>query len=287
MAQIISGKEVAQKVRSEIAAEVAQMKESGIVPGLAVVIVGEDPASKVYVRNKKLACAEVGIYSEEYALPQTTTEEELLSLIDTLNEKKDIHGILVQAPLPNGLDFKKVTERISPMKDVDAFHPYNVGKIMIGDFDFLPCTPAGVMELLHHYDISVEGKNCVVLGRSNIVGKPQAMLLLKENGTVTVCHSRTRDLASVTSQADILVVAIGKGEFITGDMVKEGAVVIDVGMNRNFEGKLVGDVAFSSVSEKASYITPVPGGVGPMTITMLLKNTLKAAYLLEEKKNLL
>lgn len=263
------------------------MKESGIVPGLAVVIVGEDPASKVYVRNKKLACAEVGIYSEEYALPQTTTEEELLSLIDTLNEKKDIHGILVQAPLPNGLDFKKVTERISPMKDVDAFHPYNVGKIMIGDFDFLPCTPAGVMELLHHYDISVEGKNCVVLGRSNIVGKPQAMLLLKENGTVTVCHSRTRDLASVTSQADILVVAIGKGEFITGDMVKEGAVVIDVGMNRNFEGKLVGDVAFSSVSEKASYITPVPGGVGPMTITMLLKNTLKAAYLLEEKKNLL
>lgn len=279
MAQIINGKEVAQKVRGEIAAEVEKMKEKGIVPGLAVVIVGEDPASKVYVRNKKLACAEVGIYSEEYALPETTSEEELLALIDMLNEKKEIHGILVQAPLPGGLDFKKVTERISPLKDVDAFHPYNVGKIMIGDFDFLPCTPAGVMELLKHYDISVEGKNCVVLGRSNIVGKPQAMLLLKENGTVTVCHSRTRDLASVTANADILVVAIGRGEFVKADMVKEGAVVIDVGMNRNSEGKLVGDVAFSEVSEKASYITPVPGGVGPMTITMLLKNTLKAASL--------
>ena len=246
---------------------------------MAVVIVGEDPASKVYVKNKKLACEDVGFYSEEYALPENTTQEELLNLVEKLNNKKDIHGILVQAPLPRELDFKSVTEKISPSKDVDAFHPYNVGKIMIGDFEFLPCTPAGVMELIHSAGISVEGKECVVIGRSNIVGKPQAMLLIKENGTVTICHSRTKDLKEVTKRADVLVAAIGKGEFITGDMIKPGAVVIDVGMNRNADGKLVGDVEFKSASEIAGYITPVPGGVGPMTITMLLKNTLKAAYI--------
>ena len=278
-AVIIDGKAVAAKVRGEIKEETAKLKEKGIIPGLAVVIVGEDPASKVYVKNKKLACEDVGFYSEEYTLSENTTQEELLNLVENLNNKKDIHGILVQAPLPRGLDFKSVTEKISPSKDVDAFHPYNVGKIMIGDFEFLPCTPAGVMELIHSAGISVEGKECVVIGRSNIVGKPQAMLLIKENGTVTVCHSRTKDLKEVTKRADILVAAIGKGEFITGDMIKPGAVVIDVGMNRNVDGKLVGDVEFKSASEVAGYITPVPGGVGPMTITMLLKNTLKAAYI--------
>lgn len=278
-AVIIDGKAVAAKVRGEIKEETVKLKEKGITPGLAVVIVGEDPASKVYVKNKKLACEDVGFYSEEYALPENTTQEELLNLVEKLNNKKDIHGILVQAPLPRELDFKSVTEKISPSKDVDAFHPYNVGKIMIGDFEFLPCTPAGVMELIHSAGISVEGKECVVIGRSNIVGKPQAMLLIKENGTVTICHSRTKDLKEVTKRADVLVAAIGKGEFITGDMIKPGAVVIDVGMNRNADGKLVGDVEFKSASEIAGYITPVPGGVGPMTITMLLKNTLKAAYI--------
>ena len=250
-----------------------------IRPGLAVVLVGDDPASKVYVRNKKAACEEAGILSEEYTLPASTSEAELLELIHKLNNKKDIHGILVQAPLPSHINFKTITENILPEKDVDAFHPYNVGKIMIGDFDFLPCTPAGVMELIKKAGVSVSGKNCVVVGRSNIVGKPQSMLLLKENGTVTICHSKTENLADFTKKADILVVAVGRAEMIKGDMIKPGAVVIDVGMNRNSEGKLVGDVDFSTAKDVAGYITPVPGGVGPMTITMLLKNTLKAAEL--------
>ena len=278
-AVILDGKKLAAKIRSEIKADTEKLISRGVKPGLAVVLVGEDPASKVYVRNKKLACEEVGFLSEEYDLPETTTEEELLSLIDKLNKKSDIHGILVQAPLPKHIDFKKVTETISPLKDVDAFHPFNVGKIMIGDFDFLPCTPAGVMELIKLSGTDLTGKNCVVVGRSNIVGKPQSMLLLKENATVTICHSKTENLASFTSKADVLVVAVGRAEMIKGDMIKPGAVVIDVGMNRNADGKLVGDVDFAEASEVASYITPVPGGVGPMTITMLLKNTLKAAEL--------
>ena len=253
-------------------------------PGLAVILVGDNPASAVYVRNKKKACADTGIYSESYDLPADITEEELLSLIDRLNNKADIHGILVQLPLPAHINPDNVINAISPEKDVDAFHPVNVGKIMTGNYDFLPCTPAGVMCLLSHYDIDVCGKECVVVGRSNIVGKPQAMLLLHANGTVTVCHSKTKNLKEKCLTADILVVAIGKADFITADMVKEGAVVIDVGMNRKSDGKLTGDVDFESVSKKASYITPVPGGVGPMTITMLLKNTIKACELSQNNK---
>ena len=244
-----------------------------------MVIVGEDPASRIYVNNKKKACQATGIHSEEYALPASTTQEELLALVDTLNHKEDIHGILVQSPLPKGLDEGAVVEAIDPQKDVDAFHAYNVGKIMMGDYHFLPCTPAGIMELLQAYDIPVEGKRCVVIGRSNIVGKPMAMLLLHQNGTVTICHSRTKDLPEVTRQADILVSAVGKSRFVTADMVKPGAVVIDVGMNRDENGKLCGDVDFAAVEPVASYITPVPGGVGPMTIAMLLKNTVTAAKL--------
>lgn len=278
-AVILDGKALASSLRDNIKKSVAKITEKGVRPGLAVVLVGENPASKIYVRNKKLACEEVGILSEEYKLPTETTEGELLKLIHKLNLKNDIHGILVQAPLPSHINFKTVTENILPQKDVDAFHPFNVGKIMIGDFDFLPCTPAGVMELIKLSGVTVSGKNCVIVGRSNIVGKPQSMLLLKENGTVTICHSKTENLADFTRKADILVVAVGKAGIITGDMIKPGAVVIDVGMNRNSENKLVGDVDFTSASEVASYITPVPGGVGPMTITMLLQNTLKAAEL--------
>lgn len=278
MAQIIDGKLVSAKVKEQVRNEVAALKEQGITPGLAVIIVGDDPASRVYVNNKKKACADVGFYSEEYALPAQTTMEQLLGLIDELNTRKDINGILCQLPLPKHLDEKEVINRIDSSKDVDAFSPVNVGKITIGEYDFLPCTPAGVMELLAHYNISAEGKNCVVIGRSNIVGKPMALLLLHQNGTVTVCHSRTQNLADVCKNADILVAAVGKANFVTADMVKDGAVVIDVGMNR-LDGKLCGDVKFDEVSEKASYITPVPGGVGPMTIGMLMKNTLKAAKL--------
>ncbi len=274
MAKIIDGKAISAQIRAEIRAEI----ESGTVkPGLAVILVGDDPASAVYVRNKKRACEEVGIYSESYELPASTTQEELLKLIDKLNKKDDIHGILVQLPLPRQIDENAVILAIDPAKDVDAFHPYNVGRIMTGDYAYLPCTPAGVMMLLERSGISVSGKKCVVVGRSNIVGKPQAMLLLHANGTVTMCHSRTADLAKECREADILVVAIGKADFITGDMVKEGVVVIDVGMNRRADGKLTGDVDFASVEPKASYITPVPGGVGPMTITTLMKNTLTAA----------
>lgn len=276
MATIIDGKLVSKKVKDEVANEVLTLKEKGVTPGLAVIIVGDDPASRVYVNNKKKACAKVGFYSEEYALPAETTMEELLDLIDVLNGRDDINGILCQLPLPKHLDEKKVIDYISSSKDVDAFSPVNVGKIMIGDYDFLPCTPAGVMELLKHYNIEVEGKECVVIGRSNIVGKPMGMLLLHKNGTVTICHSRTKNLKEVCKRADILVAAVGIAEFVTADMVKDGAVVIDVGMNRK-DGKLCGDVKFDEVSKKASFITPVPGGVGPMTIGMLMKNTLKAA----------
>ena len=277
MSQLIDGKVVSAKVREEVRLETLKLKEEkGIVPGLAVIIVGDDPASRVYVNNKKKACADVGFMSEEYALPATTTMPELLSLIDELNERKDINGILCQLPLPKHLDEKEVINRIDASKDVDAFSPVNVGKITIGEYDFLPCTPAGVMELLKHYNISADGKNCVVIGRSNIVGKPMGLLLLHQNGTVTICHSKTQNLAEVCKNADILVAAVGRANFVTADMVKDGAVVIDVGMNR-VDGKLCGDVKFDEVEKKASFITPVPGGVGPMTIGMLMKNTLKAA----------
>lgn len=278
MATIIDGKAISAAVRVELKSETeALIASTGVRPGLAVIIVGEDPASQVYVRNKRRACDEIGYYSESYELPANTTQEELNTLVDKLNADPHIHGILCQLPLPKHLDENQVILRIDPKKDVDAFHPYNVGKIMIGDYSFLPCTPAGVMVLLERSDIDVAGKECVVVGRSNIVGKPQAMLLLHANGTVTICHSRTRNLAEVCRRADILIAAIGKPEFFTADMVKEGAVVIDVGMNRKADGKLCGDVDFASVAPKASYITPVPGGVGPMTITMLMKNTLTAA----------
>ena len=278
MAKIIDGKYVTQEVRKNIAKDIEDFKkETGITPGLAVILVGNNPASTVYVRNKHKACLDVGITSYQIELPENTTEEELLEKIDELNNDSNVHGILVQLPLPKHISEDNVINRISPDKDVDAFHPTNVGKIMIGKYDFLPCTPAGIMELLHFYNIDISGKECVVVGRSNIVGKPMSLLLLAENGTVTVCHSRTKDLAEVTKRADILVVAIGKPAFVNAQMVKEGAVVIDVGINRLDNGKLCGDVDYDSVEPIASMITPVPGGVGPMTITMLLKNTLTAA----------
>ena len=276
MAQIISGKETAAKIRERLRAQIDQLRQKGYQPGLAVVIVGDDPASQVYVRNKEKACKEVGIAAQTFALPKETTQQELMALIDTLNARSDVHGILVQLPLPRHLDEHQVINAILPEKDVDAFHPVNVGKIMIGDFDYVPCTPAGVMALLEEAHIDVSGKRAVVIGRSNIVGKPQAMLLLHKNATVTICHSKTQHLEEITRQADIIVVAIGKAHFLRGDMVKDGVVVIDVGMNRLENGKLAGDVDFDTVAPKASYITPVPGGVGPMTITMLLQNTVTA-----------
>lgn len=274
----MDGKMVSAKVRGSILDEVNKLQEKGVRPGLAVIIVGEDPASQVYVRNKERACEECGFYSEKYALPEETTQEQLLGLIDELNNNPRIDGILCQLPVPKHISEQAIIDAISPEKDVDAFHPVNVGKIMVGNFDFLPCTPAGVMELLDEYGIDPKGKNCVVIGRSNIVGKPMSMLLLHRHGTVTICHSRTQNLKEVCAQADILVAAVGKADFVTADMVKEGATVIDVGMNRK-NGKLCGDVCFDEVNEKAAYLTPVPGGVGPMTITMLMKNTLKAAKL--------
>ncbi len=273
---IMDGKAVSQKVKEEVALEIKALKDKGIESKLAVVIVGDDPASRVYVNNKKKACEACFITSEEYALPETTTNEELLTLIEELNNRKDVNGILVQLPLPKGLDEKAVIASIRADKDVDAFHAANVGKIMIGEYDFLPCTPAGVMEILKHYDVNPEGKNCVVIGRSNIVGKPMAMLLLHSNGTVTITHSRTLNLKKITKEADILVAAVGKPKFVKANMVKQGAVVIDVGIHRMENGRLCGDVDFDSVREKVSMITPVPGGVGPMTIAMLMKNTLKA-----------
>ena len=272
----MDGKALSAKVRSSILAETEELKKKGVTPGLAVIIVGNDPASEIYVRNKEKACAECGFYSENYALPAETSQEELLGLIGQLNQSPQISGILCQLPVPGHISEEAVINAIDPKKDVDAFHPVNVGKIMVGNFDFVPCTPAGVMELIDEYQIDPKGKECVVVGRSNIVGKPMAMLLLHRHGTVTMCHSRTQHLDEVCRRADILVAAVGKAGFITPDMVKDGAVVIDVGINRNAEGKVCGDVD-PAVMEKASYMTPVPGGAGPMTITMLMKNTLKAA----------
>ena len=278
MAQLIDGKAVSAAVKAEVAEETAKLRdEKGLKVGLAVVIVGSDPASRVYVTNKKKACEAVGFQSYEYALDENTTEEQLLDLVNVLNRDDRVNGILVQLPLPKHIDEKAVINAISPDKDVDAFHPINVGKIMIGEYSFLPCTPAGVMRLIESTGTDITGKQCVVIGRSNIVGKPQAMLLLQKNGTVTICHSKTKNLKEICLGADILVVAVGRANFVTGDMVKEGAVVIDVGMNRLENGKLCGDVEFESAEKKASYITPVPGGVGPMTIAMLMKNTLTAA----------
>lgn len=276
MANIIDGKAVSAQVKENIRVETEKLREQGIEIGLAVVIVGNDPASQVYVRNKEKACETVGFNSYKYALPEETTEEELLALVDKLNNDDKVDGILVQLPLPKHLDDKIIINNIRPDKDVDAFHPVNVGKIMIGDYSFLPCTPAGVMELIKSTGTEIAGKECVVIGRSNIVGKPQAMLLLHQSGTVTICHSKTKDLKEVASRADILVAAVGRAKMITADYVKQGAVVIDVGMNRDENGKLCGDVDFESVKDKASFITPVPGGVGPMTIAMLMKNTLTA-----------
>ena len=286
MATIIDGKAVSAKIREEIKNESAAFeKETGIKPGLAVIIVGEDPASQIYVRNKGKACDEVGFYSEIHRLPEETTKEQLLELVHSLNANEKIHGILVQSPLPKHLDESLIVNNIDYNKDVDAFHPVNVGKIMIGDYNFLPCTPAGVMELLKAYDIDVCGKEVAVVGRSNIVGKPQAMLMLHANATVTVCHSRTKNLSEVLRRADVVVMAIGKAKFLKADMIKEGAVVVDVGMDRDENGKLCGDVDFEECEKKASFITPVPGGVGPMTITMLMKNTLNAAKLYAKKEN--
>ncbi len=277
MAQIIDGKAISAKVKAQVREEAALLKKQGIEVGLAVVIVGNNSASRVYVNNKKKACEEVGFTSYEYALSEETTQQELLELVEKLNKDDKVNGILVQLPLPNQINENAVINAILPEKDVDAFHPENVGHIMIGDFNFLPCTPAGVMELIAETGVDVCGKNCVVIGRSNIVGKPMAMLLLHKNGTVTICHSRTKNLAEICSKADILVAAVGKAKFVTPDMIKEGAVVIDVGMNRNEDGKLCGDVDYAACFDKAGYITPVPGGVGPMTIAMLMKNTLTAA----------
>lgn len=277
MAKIIDGKAISANVKAQVKAEADKLKEQGIEIGLAVVIVGNNPASRVYVNNKKKACAEVGFNSYEYALPEETSQEELLDLVKKLNEDDKVNGILVQLPLPEHIDENAVINTIRPEKDVDAFHPENVGHIMIGDFNFLPCTPAGVMEMLAQSGIETEGKDCVVIGRSNIVGKPMAMLLLHKNATVTICHSRTKNLAEICRRADILVAAVGRAKFVTADMIKDGAVVIDVGMNRLESGKLCGDVDYDGCFEKAGYITPVPGGVGPMTIAMLMKNTLTSA----------
>ncbi len=279
MAAIIDGKAVSAKLRQEMKGEVAALQAKGIAPGLAVVLVGEDPASQVYVRNKIRACEELGIRSQDHRLPADTTQERLLELIGELNNDPAVHGILVQLPLPEQISDQAVIAAIDPKKDVDAFHPQNVGKIVQGNYDFLPCTPAGVMALLRSTGVPVAGKECVVIGRSNIVGKPMALLMLHEHATVTICHSRTRDLAEVCRRADILIVAIGKARFVTAGMVKEGAVVIDVGMDRDENGKLCGDVDFAGVEPKAGYITPVPGGGGPMTITMLMQNTITAARL--------
>ncbi len=276
-AKLLDGKAVAAKIRHQVADRVHLLQEKGITPTLSVVLVGEDLASQVYVRNKEKDCKEVGIRSAGHRLSAETTQEELVELINKLNADSSVHGILVQLPLPKQIDSRVVLNAIDPQKDVDAFHPSNVGRIMLGEYELLPCTPAGIMELLADAGIDPAGKTCVVIGRSNIVGKPMAMLLLHANGTVTIAHSKTPNLREVAASADILVSAVGKAHFITEEMVKPGAVVIDVGMNRLENGKLVGDVDFAAVKQKASYITPVPGGVGPMTRAMLLKNTLKAA----------
>ncbi len=283
MAQIIDGKAIALECRDDIRNRVLALRKQGIVPGLAVIIVGEDSASKVYVANKHKACADVGIESFQYALPAQTTQEELLHLVNQLNADVRVNGILVQLPLPKHIDETAIIHAIDPKKDVDAFHSANVGKIMIGDYDFLPCTPAGVMTLLDNTGIEIAGKHCVIIGRSNIVGKPQAMLMLHRHATVTICHSKTQNLNEITRQADIVIAAVGRAKFVKADMIKSGAVVIDVGINRDENGKLCGDVDFQEVEKIASYITPVPGGVGPMTITTLLENTLRAAQLQHNK----
>ena len=275
--QLIDGKAVSASVRARVKQETEELKKQGVTPGLAVIIVGDDPASQVYVRNKEKACAEVGFYSEKYALPSSTTQQELNNLVQELNSRKEINGILCQLPLPGHLNDKEVIELIDPVKDVDAFHPVNVGRIMIGDYDLLPCTPAGIMELIRTTGIETKGKKAVVIGRSNIVGKPMAMLLLHADCTVEITHSKTADLKEITKTADILVAAIGKAKFVTADMVKDGAVVIDVGMNRDENGKLCGDVDFDSVAPKCSFITPVPGGVGSVTTSVLMKHVVEAA----------
>ena len=277
MATIIDGKALAAKIRTELSGQVAELKANGVTPGLAVVLVGEDPASKVYVSMKEKACADTGIYSAEHKLPAETTEAQLLDLISELNNDPRIHGILVQLPLPKQINSEKVLESISPAKDVDGFHPYNVGRLMVGKPTFQPCTPYGVMVMLQEYGVDLSGKEVVVVGRSNIVGKPVALMCLQQHATVTICHSRTRDLAAKVRQADVLIAAVGSPEMIKGEWIKEGAVVIDVGVNRVGEKKLVGDVEFAAAEQRASAITPVPGGVGPMTITMLLHNTVASA----------
>ena len=277
MYKTIDGKAVAAAVKNRVADKVAALKEKGVTPGLAVIIVGDDPASRVYVNNKEKDCREVGISSFEYALPGDTTTEELLDLIAKLNASPEVSGILCQLPVPPQIDEQAVLNAISPAKDVDAFNPANVGKVMTGGYTFVPCTPAGIIEMLKYYNVDMAGKNCVVIGRSNIVGKPMALLMLENNATVTVCHSRTKDLPEVTRQADILISAVGRAKFVTPDMVKEGAVVIDVGMNRDENGRLCGDVDFDAVAPKTSLITPVPGGVGPMTRAMLMVNVAAAA----------
>ncbi len=284
MANIINGKEISDKLREKLKKEVAKLKnEQNLQPSLAVIIVGDNPASKIYVRNKKRACEEIGIKSYEFALPTNTSENELLNLIDSLNKRSDVNGILVQMPLPTHINEKKIIEHINPIKDVDAFHEINVGKIMTGNFKFLPCTPAGIIHLLDETKIEISGKNCVIIGRSNIVGKPLAMLMLHRDATVTVCHSKTQNLTEICKTADILIAAVGKANFVTRKMIKPGAVVIDVGINRCENGKLCGDIDFENVKNIASYITPVPGGVGPMTISMLLKNTVTAALMQKNK----
>ena len=274
---IINGKELAQKIRNELKEEVKELRKNGIVPKLAVIMVGDNKASEVYVRNKSRACDEAGIEFEEFLKDQNTSQEELIQLIDELNNRKDIHGILLQSPIPKHLDIREAFNRIDDKKDVDGFHPTNVGKLSIGEDSFISCTPYGVIRILEAYNIEIEGKHVVVIGRSNIVGKPLVQCLLNKNATVTVCHSKTKNIEEITKQADIIIAALGKPKFVTENMVKNGAVVIDVGINRTEEGKLVGDVDFENVERKTSYITPVPGGVGPMTISMLMNNVVKAA----------
>ena len=277
MAVILNGKEVAKKTRENLKSKVEELKKKNIFPKLAVIMVGEDGASKIYVRNKSKACEELGIEFEEFLLDENTTQEQLLKLINDLNERKDVHGILLQSPVPKHLDIDEAFRTISPEKDVDGFNPVNVGKLVLGQDTFISCTPFGVMKLLEEYNIEIEGKNAVVIGRSNIVGKPMLQCLLNKHATVTICHSRTENLKEITKKADILVAAIGKAKFVTKDMVKPGAVVIDVGINRNEQGKVCGDVDFEEVEKIANYITPVPGGVGPMTVAMLMTNIVKAA----------
>lgn len=279
MAEILDGKELAKKVRQDLKEEVKELKKKGIVPKLAVIMVGENSSSEVYVKNKSKACIKTGIDFEEFLLEQKTTEEELLDLIEKLNQNKNVHGILLQSPVPKQIDINRAFRTIRPDKDVDGFHPVNVGNLVIGEDCFISCTPFGVMKLLEEYKIELEGKNAVILGRSNIVGKPMVQCLLAENATITVCHSKTQKIKEIVKNADIVISAIGKPHFVTGDMIKEGSVVIDVGINRLENGTIVGDVEFETVSKKASYITPVPGGVGPMTIAMLLCNVVKAAKL--------